>query len=158
MEGITDGGCRHMKRVSKNLETKYRGEYHDLYVESNKLLLADIFENFQNLCLEIYKLGPIHFLSTTGLAKEPVKPELLTDVDMLLMVGKDTRNGICHTICQCATATNLYIKNYDENKESNFMYDNINNFHEKVKLQKLPAGRFKYVRNRPQFSEVLGIS
>ena len=56
MEDITDTDYAHAKKVCKDFEIKNLGEYHDLYVQSNTLLLADVFENFRNMCLEIYKL------------------------------------------------------------------------------------------------------
>ena len=68
MEDITDEDYEHAKRICKNFEIKSLGEYHDLYVQSNTLLLADVFENFKNMCLKIYELDPTKFLSTTGLA------------------------------------------------------------------------------------------
>ena len=58
MEDITDADYMHRKRVCKDFEIKNVGEYHDLYVQSNKLLLADVFENLRNMCLKIYKLDP----------------------------------------------------------------------------------------------------
>ena len=63
MEDITDLDHRHAKRVFKNLNNKNLDDYHDLYVQSDTLLLADVFENFRNKCTEIYELGPAHFLS-----------------------------------------------------------------------------------------------
>ena len=78
---------------------KNRGEYHDLYAQSDTLLLADVFENFRNMCHEIYGFDPTYFLSAPGLAwqaclkKTGVKLELLTDYDMLLMVEKGIRGG-----------------------------------------------------------------
>ena len=75
------------------------GNYHDLYVQSDTLLLADVFENFRNKCIEIYELVPAHFLSAPGLAwqtclkKTEVKLESLTNIGMLLMAGKGTRGG-----------------------------------------------------------------
>ena len=68
MEDITDIDYAHAKRVSNDFETKKLGEYHDLYVQSDTLLCADVFENFRNLCLEIYELDPANFLSAPGLA------------------------------------------------------------------------------------------
>ena len=67
MEDVTDADYAHTKRVCKDFEIKDLGEYQDLYVQSNTLLLADIFENFRNMCLKIYGLDPTHFLSTPGL-------------------------------------------------------------------------------------------
>ena len=68
MEDITDVGYRHAKRVFKNLGGENLGDYHDLYVQSDKILLADDFENFKNMCIKVYELDPAHFLSAPGLA------------------------------------------------------------------------------------------
>ena len=67
MEDITDGDYMHGKRVSKDFEIKNVGEYHDLYLKSDTLLLADVFENFRKMCLKIYHLDPVKFLSTLRL-------------------------------------------------------------------------------------------
>ena len=75
-----------------------------MYVQSETLLLADVFENFRNTCLKIYELDPAKFLSAPGLAwqaalkKTKVKLDLLTDIDMLIMVEKGIRGGICHSM------------------------------------------------------------
>ena len=61
MEDITDADYMHAKRVCKDFEIKLLGEYHDLYVQTNALLLADVFENFENMCLKIYELDPVSF-------------------------------------------------------------------------------------------------
>ena len=68
LEDITDADYSHAKRFCKDFELKKLGEYHDLYVQSNTLLLADVFANFQNMCLQMYELDPARFLSTPGLA------------------------------------------------------------------------------------------
>ena len=104
MEDITDADYVHAKRVCKDFEIKYLGEYHDLYVQIDTLLLADVFENFRNMCIKIYELDPAKFLSAHGLAwqadlkKTKVKLDLLNDINMLLMVEKGIRGGICHSI------------------------------------------------------------
>ena len=93
-------------------EIKSLGEYHDLYVQCDTLLLADVFENFRDKCIEIYELDPAHFLSAPGLAwqaclkKTKVELELLTDIDMLLMIEKGIRGGICQAIYRHAKANN----------------------------------------------------
>ena len=92
---------------------KNLGEYHDLYVQSNTLLLADVFENLRDKCIEIYELDPAHFLSAPGLAwqaclkKTGVKLELLTDIDMLLMIEKGIRGGICQAIHRHPKVNNI---------------------------------------------------
>ena len=68
MEDNTDADYAHLKRVCKDFETKNIGEYHDLYVQSDTLLLANVFEKFRNMCLKIYELDPAKFLSAPGLA------------------------------------------------------------------------------------------
>ena len=68
MEDITDADYAQAKRVSKDFEIENLGQYHDLYVHSDTLLLADEFENFRNMCLKIYELDLAKFLSAPGLA------------------------------------------------------------------------------------------
>ena len=62
----------HMEKVRKDFKIKNLEEYHNLYVQSHTLLLADIFENFRNMCLEIYELDSAKFLSAPGLAWQAV--------------------------------------------------------------------------------------
>ena len=68
MEDITDADHRYAKRVFKKLNNKNLGDYHDLYVQRDTLLLADVFENFRNKCIEINEIDPAHFLFAPGLA------------------------------------------------------------------------------------------
>ena len=94
MEDITDADSVHAKIICKYFEIKNLREYHDSYVQSNTLLFADVFQNFRNMSLEIYKIDPAKFHSAPGIAwqtalkKTKVKLDLLTDIDMLLMVEK----------------------------------------------------------------------
>ena len=103
-EDISDADYAHAQKVWDVFEIKNQGKNHDLYVLSYTLLLADLFENFRDKCIEIYELDPAHFLSTSGLAwqaclkKTGVNLELLTDIDMVLMVGEGIRGGICQAI------------------------------------------------------------
>ena len=125
MEDIID--YRHANNVFKVFKLENLGDYHDLYVQSDTLLLADVFNNFRDMCLKAYELDPAHFLSLPGLAwqaclkKTNIELELLTDYDMLLMVEKGIRGGICHSIHQYARANNKYIKNYNNNEESSYI-------------------------------------
>ena len=127
MENITDVDHRHAKRVFKNLNNKNLGDYHDLYVQSDTLLLADVFGNFRNKCIEICEIDPGHFLSAPRLTwqaclkKTKVKLEMLTNVDILLMVEKGIRSRICYAIQRYANANNNYMKNFDKNKESSYI-------------------------------------
>ena len=100
-EDITDAYYTHAKRICKDFEIKSLGEYLDLYVQSNTLLLVDVFENIRNSFLKIHELDPARF-SAPGLAwraalkKTKGKLHLLTDIDMLLAVEKGIRGEICH--------------------------------------------------------------
>ena len=122
VEDITDADYAHAKRVCKDFEIKNLGECHDFYVQSNTLLFADVFENFRNMCLEIYELHPSKYPSAAGLAwqaafkKTEVKLDLLTDIDVLLMVERGISGGICHSIYRYAKANDKYMKDYDKNK------------------------------------------
>ena len=137
----------------KTFKLKNLGEYHDLYVQSDTLLLADVFENFRNTCIKVYELDPAHFLSLPGITwqaclKKNIKLELLTDYDMLLMVEEGIRGGICHSIHRYAKANNKYMKNYDKNEESLYIqYLDANNLYGWAMSQKLPVNGFKWVFN-----------
>ena len=91
-----------------------------IVVQSDTLMLRDVFENFRNKCIKIYQLDPIYFVFTPGLAwqtclkKTGVKLELITDYDMLLMIEKGVRGGICQATHRYAKANDKYMKNYDK--------------------------------------------
>ena len=111
-EHITDEDYAHAQKVWDTFNIKNLGEYHDLYVQSDTALLADVFENFRDKCIEIYKLDPAHFLSAPGqawqacLKKTEVEYELLTDNDMLIIFEKGTRGGMCQATYRYAKANN----------------------------------------------------
>ena len=109
LKDTTDTDYAHGKRVCKDFEIKNLQENHDLYVQSDTLLLvADVFENFRNMCINIYALDPAKFISVPGLAWQAALKKtkitnnwyLLTDIDMLLMVEKGIRGGICNAVHQ----------------------------------------------------------
>ena len=120
MEGITKEDIKHVKNVCNTFKIKTIGEYHNLYVQSDTTLLADVFENFRDKCIEICKTDPAHFLSAPGLAwqaclkKTGVKLDLLTDNDMLLMFEKGIRGGMCQATYRYAKANNKYMKDNDK--------------------------------------------
>ena len=100
MEDISDIDYRHANNVFKGFKLENFGDYHDLYGQSDTLLIADVFNNFRDMCIKEYELDPGHFLSLPGLAcqaclkKTNIELELLTDYDMLLMVEEGIRGGI----------------------------------------------------------------
>ena len=131
-------------------EINNRGEFHDLYVKSDTLLLADVYENFRNMSLDIYGLNPVYFVSATELAwqtclkKTEVKLELSTDYDMILMIEKGISSGICEATHRYAKANNKYMKSYDKNIESSCIeYLDANNLYGWAISQKLLTNGFR---------------
>ena len=127
------------------------GDYHDLYVQCDTLLLADVFEKFIDTCIDVYGLDSSYFLSAPGLAwqaclkKTEVKLELITDYDMILMIEKGIRGGICQATHRYAKANNKYMKNYDKSIESSFIeYLDANNLYGWAMSQKLPVNGFMW--------------
>ena len=154
MEDISDIDYRHANNVFKVFKLENLGDYHDLYVQSDTLLLADVFNNFRDMCLKEYELDPAHFSSLPGLAwqaclkKTNIELELLTDYDMLLMVEEGIKGGICHSIHRYAKANNKYMKNYNNNEESSYIqYLDANNLYGSVMPKKLPANGFNWTDN-----------
>ena len=100
LEDISDEDYAHTQKVWEVFKINNLGDYHDLYVQSETLLLADVFQNFRNMCLEIYELDPVYSVSAPGLAWQAclkstkVKLQLLTDYDMILMIKKRIGGGI----------------------------------------------------------------
>ena len=160
-EGISDADYAHVQKLWEVCKIKDMGENHDLYAQCDTLLLADVFENFRDKCIEISGLDPAHFLSAPGLAwqaclkKTGVKLELLTDIDMLLMVEKGTRGGICQAIHRYAKANNKYMKNYDKNNESSYIeYLDATNLCGWEMSQKLLVNGFKWAEKSSRFNEI----
>ena len=152
MEDTSDIDYRHANNVFKGFKLENLGDYHDLYVQSDILLLADVFNNFRDMCIKEYELDPAHFLSLPGLAwqaclkKTNIELELLTDYDMLLMVEEGIRGGICHSIHRYAKANNKYMKNYNNNEESSYIqYLDANNLYGWAMSKKLPVNGFRWV-------------
>ena len=136
MENITETDYIHANNVFKTFKLKNLGDYHDLYVQSDTLLLADVFENFRKACIKTYELDPAPFISLPRLAwqaclkKTGVELELLTGYDMLLIIEEVIRGGVCHAIHRYAKANNRYMKDYDESKESSYIqYLDANNLY-----------------------------
>ena len=125
-----------------------------MYVQSNTLLLADVFENFINMCIKIYKLDPAKYFSAPGLAwkaalnKTKVRLDLLTDINMLLLVEKGIRGRICHSIYWYAKVNNEYMKDCNKSKELPYIrYWGVNNLHGWVMSQKLPVNNFDWIKD-----------
>ena len=119
LEDISDEDYAHAQKVWDVFEIKNLGEYHNLYVQSDTLLLEDVFENFRNKCLEIYKLDPVYFVSAPGLAwqaclKKTSKIRIINRLWHAIDGWKGIRGGICQATHRYAKANNKYMKNYDK--------------------------------------------
>ena len=150
----------HAEKVIKELNLKNLCISHDLYVQSDTLLLADAFENFRNKCIEIYELEHAHSLSAPGLAsqacleKARVKLELLTDIDMPMIVEKGIRGGICHAIHKYLKANNKYMKNYDKDMELPYLkYLGAKNLYGWAISKNSSVNGFEWVEDLSQFKE-----
>ena len=157
---ISDTDYKHANNVLEKFNLNNLGDYHDLYVRSDTLLLADVFENFRNACLNNYELDPRHFVSLPGLAwqvclkKTNVELELITDYDMLLMIEDGIRGGICHAIQRYAKANNKYMKDYNKDKESSYIqYLDANNLYGMAMTEKLPVKGFKWMDDTSMINE-----
>ena len=112
------------------------------------------------MCIKVYELDPVHFLSAPELAwqaclnKTEVKLELLTDVDMLLMVEKRIKGGICHAMHRYAKSNNKYMKDYNKDEEESFLeYLDANNLHGWAMSEPLPVDGFDWIRNLSKIDE-----
>ena len=110
LKDISDDDYVPARKVWDAFEIKNLGAYHDLDVQSDTLLLVDVYENFRSMCLDKYEIDPAYFVSAPGLAwqaglkKTGIKLELLTDYDMILMIEKGIRGDICQATHRYAKA------------------------------------------------------
>ena len=154
IEDITDVDYRHANNVFIEFKMNNLGDYHNIYVKSDTVLLADVFENFRNMCMKIYELDPPHFLTAPGLAwqaclkKTEAELELITDLDMLLMIEERIRGGMYHAVHRYGKTNNKYMKNYDKKEESLYVqYLDANNLYGWTMSQKLTVGGFKWIED-----------
>ena len=153
-EGISDDDYQHAINVWNTFKCKTIRDYHDLYLKSDVLLLADVFENFRATCLKHYNLDPAHYYTSPGLAWDACLKEigqelqLLHDYDMLMMFEKGIRGGISHISKRYAEANNKYMANYNSDKPSTYIqYLDANNLYGWAMSQSLPTHGFKWMKN-----------
>ena len=132
---------------------KNLGDYHDLYVTTDVLLLADVFENFRKLCMDKYGLDSAHYCSSPGLSldallkKTGVELELLTDQDMHLFIERGMRGGISMVSKRYAKANKPLVEGYDPRNPTNYItYLDANNLYGWAMSLQLPKSGFKWKR------------
>ena len=152
MSGVSDKDYDHAKSVWNEFHIKNMGEYHDLYLLTDTILLANVFESFRAVCMDNYGLNPAHFYTAPGLAwkaclkKTGIELELLEDNDMLLMFERGIRGGITQAVHRYAAVNNPYMEEYDKNKETNYLeYLDANNLYGWAMSQPLPTSGFRWI-------------
>src|SRR5277367_5010915 len=150
---ITDKDFQFYNTVCSTLNIKTLGDYNDLYLKTDVLLLADVFENFRKTCLDYYGLEPCHYFSCPGLAWDAclkmsgINLELISDVDMSNFIEKGLRGCVSVITHTRAIANNRYMKQYDESKPSIYIpYLDTNNLYGWAMKQYLPYGGFKWIK------------
>ena len=154
-EHITDEDYSHAQKVWNTFQLQTIGEYHNLYLKSDILLLADVFENFRKTCLQYYKLDPCHYFTSPGLSWDAmlkmtdIQLELMTDIDMFQFIAKGMRGGISYIANRYGKANNKYMREYDEKAPSKYiMYLDANNLYGWAMSQYLPTGGFKWMTEK----------
>ena len=149
---ISDSDYSHAKRVWNAFQIRDLGEYHDLYLRTDVLLLADVFENFRTICLKDYGLDPCHYYSAPGLSWDAllrmtgVNLDLISDLDQQLFIEKGMRGGISTITHRHAVANNKYMKNHNPKVESSYLiYLDANNLYGWAMSQSLPTGDFRWI-------------
>lgn len=148
---VSENDYKHAQNVWNKFSCRNLGDYHDLYLKTDVFLLADIFENFRNVCYKHYGLDPCWYYTAPGLAWDAmlkstsVELELITDPDMYLFIEKGIRGGIVQSVKKYAKANNKYLPKYDTSKPSNYiMYLDANNLYGWAMMQPLPYRDFKW--------------
>ena len=154
--GISEDDYKHANNVWSDFNIQNLGEYHDLYLRTDVVLLANVFEEFRNTCMKHYGLDPANFYTSPGLAwkawlkKTGIKLELLQDPDMLSMFEAGIRGGITQAVHRYAAVNNKYMDSYDPNAPLSYIqYLDANILYGWAMSQPLPTGRFKWVNVNP---------
>ena len=154
-KGINDYNYKHVLNIWKTLKIESLKQYHEVYNKTDVLLLADVFEKFRDICLINYGLDPVYYYTAPGLAWDAmlkmtgINLELLSNVDMLLMIEKGIRGGISIISNRYGKANNKYMKDFNKKEPSKYlMYVDANNLYGCGMSQKLPVHSFKWMSNK----------
>ena len=150
---ITDEEFEFAQKIFKLFECKTLRDYHDLYLKSDVLLLADIFQNFRHLSLDIYGLDPAHYYTLPSLSFDAllkytgIELELLTDSEIYQFFEAGIRGGVASINHRQVEANNKYMEDrYDPSKDSSYiLYLDMNNLYGYAMSQSLPVKNFTWV-------------
>ncbi|VEN55338.1 unnamed protein product [Callosobruchus maculatus] len=146
------------------LGCKTLGDYSDMYLTSDVLLLADVFENYRDLCLKTYHLDPAHYFTAPGLSWDAmlrhtkIELQLLSDIEMIHFFKKGIRGGVSTCITRKAEANNPHLPTFDATKPTSYiMYLDATNLYGYSMSQHLPLGQFEWMTSDEvkNFSEIL---
>jgi len=151
-EHISDDDYAFYLRINKEFNLATFGDYYNLYLKLDTLLLADICRSYKNMCLQTYQLDPFWYVSAPSLAWQSalkmtkVQLDLLEDVDMYNFLRAGIRGGVSYVATKYSEANNKEMKNYDESKTSKYIdYLDANNLYGWAMSQDLPYGGFAWV-------------
>ena len=150
-EDIGVDNYKHALNVCKQLNVKNMGQYHDIYLSTDVLLLTDVFEAFRETAMINYHLDPTHYVSLPGfgfdasLKMTKIKLDVMSDYDMYLMIERGIRGGMSMISHRYSKANNKYMKDYDTSKESKYIVNlDANNLYGCGMSQYLPVDDFKW--------------
>ena len=151
-EDIANDDYNKAKQIWKHFDIKNMGEYHDLYLKTDVLLLTDAFENFRDMCLSYYGLDPVYYYTLPNFAFDAmlkltgIEIDLVYDQEMYEMIEAGLRGGMTQTTCKKVEANNKYMgSDYDKNKASSYInYLDANNLYGLSMIQKLPYRSLKW--------------
>ena len=157
MSSTSKEDYQHAQRVWKEFGIHNLEDYHDLYLRTDVVVLANVFEAYRDTCLKHYKLDPAHFYTSPWLARRTclkrtgIRLELLTDPDMLLMFERGIRGGITQAVHKYALANNKYMGDkFNPNEDTTYLqYLDSNNLYSWAMSQPLSPGGFKWVDVNP---------
>ncbi|KAL7291745.1 hypothetical protein TKK_0014531 [Trichogramma kaykai] len=150
---VSEEDYAHAQKVWNTFDVKDIGQYSDIYLKTDVLLLADVFENFRDTCLKYYELDSAYYCSTPSftwsamLKYTDIKLELLTDVDMYIFIERGLRGGLTQASTRYAKSNCKYMREgYDPSKRDNYlMYFDVNNLYGYAMSEPLPYGDFYWV-------------